>query len=312
MRVRTRPSPQPDRLPAGDAMEPHQPPAEASEAVHAAALAAGLAVAPHELRPLLRALGGRPPASDRALRAALLGIRRRAWRDRLGALAQGAEALPARPDDLAAAVASIADPDAGDAALLGSLREAVLARLAGYGAPDTALAAALEDLPKGTSGQPTLEAVEHCAMLVAEAFALPGADAAAFARRAAEAERRRRGERRAAARAARDTRAEEERRLKAWEASLVGAEAVPGLLGCGREEAERWIRARRVPVARRVEVRRGARTVREPEFDPAALEALRCSVRAWREADDGSGDGPPAVRHEARTGARRTSNAAVA
>ncbi len=290
-------------------MEPQQPPAEAGAAVRAAALAAGLAVAPHELRPLLKALGGRPPASDAALRTALLGIRRRAWRDRLAVLAKKAEALPARPDDLDAAVAGVGAPGAGDAELLGALREAVLARLAGYGAPDTALAAALEDLPKGLSGEPTLEAVEHCGRLVAEAFALPGADAAAFARRAAEVERRRRGERRAAARAARETRAEEERRLKAWEASLVGAEAVPELLGCTREEAERWTRAGRVPVARRVEVRRGARTLREPEFDPAALEALRGSARAWREAD--GGDGPP-VPHEARTGARRTSNAAVA
>jgi ATP-dependent RNA helicase SUPV3L1/SUV3 len=293
-------------------MEPHQPPTEAGEvAVRAAAQVAGLAVAPHELRPLLKALGGCPPASNKALRAALLGIRRRAWRDRIAVLAKRAEALPARPDDLDAAVAGIADLEAGDAALLNALREAVLARLAGYGAPDTALAAALEDLPKGTSGQPTLEAVEHCGRFVAEAFALPGADAAAFARRAAEAERRRRGERRAAARAARETRAEEERRLKAWEASLVGADAVPGLLGCTREEAERWIRAGRVPVARRVEVRRGARTVREPEFDPAALEALRGSVQGWREADGGD-DGPGVVPHEARTGARRTSNAAVA
>jgi ATP-dependent RNA helicase SUPV3L1/SUV3 len=298
-------------------MEPHQPSAEAGEAaVRAAAMALGLAVAPHELRPLLKAFGGRPPASDAALRAALLGVRRRAWRDRLAALAKGAEALPARPDDLDAAAASIGDPEVGDAELLGALREVVLARLAGYGAPETALAAALEDLPKGTSGQPAIEAVGHCGRLVAEAFALPGEDAAAFARRAAETERRRRGERRAAARAARETRAEEERRLKAWEASLGGAETVPALLGCAREEAERWIRAGRVPVARRVEVRRGARTVREPEFDPAALEALRGSVRAWREADAGSGDaGPGAAPHEARTGApprRATSNAAVA
>src|SRR5829696_4781516 len=292
-------------------MEPHQPPAQASDAaVRAAALAAGLAVTPHELRPLLKALGGRPPASDKALRAALLGIRRRAWRDRLAALAQGADALPARPDDLDAAVASIGDPDAGHAELLGALREAVLARLAGYGAPDTALAAALEDLPKGTSGQPTLEAVEHCGRLEAEAFALPGADAAAFARRGAEAERRRRGERRAAARAARETRAEEERRLKAWEASLVGAEAVPGLLGCIREAAERWIRAGRIPVARRVEVRRGGRTLREPEFDPAILKALRAVVPSWREADEATGH--PAARGELRPELRRVSNAAVA
>jgi ATP-dependent RNA helicase SUPV3L1/SUV3 len=296
-------------------MEPHQPsPAEAGEAtVRAAALAAGLAVAPHELRPLLKALGGRPPASDGALRAALLGVRRRAWRDRLAALAKGAAALPARPDDLDTTVAGIGDPEAGDAALLGALREAVLARLAGYGAPDAALAAALEDLPKGPSGEPALEAVEHCGLLVGEAFALPGADAAALARRAAEAERRRRGERRAAARAARETRVEEERRLRAWETSLVGAEAVPGLLGCTREEAERWIRDGRVPAARRVEVRRGAGTLREPEFDPAALEALRGSAQAWREADGGGDDVPAAaLRDEARPGSRRTSNAAVA
>ncbi|CAA9213247.1 MAG: hypothetical protein AVDCRST_MAG08-190, partial [uncultured Acetobacteraceae bacterium] len=207
-------------------MEQHKSFAEAGEAIRAAALAAGLAVAPHELRPLLKALGDRFPASDQALRAALLGIRRRAWRDRLAALAKGAAAPPARPDDLDAAAASIGDPEAGDAELLSALREAVLARLAGYGAPEAALAAALEDLPEGPSREPTLEAVEHCGRLVAEAFALPGADAAAFASRAAEAERRRRGERHAAARAARETRAEEERRLEAWEASLVGAEAV--------------------------------------------------------------------------------------
>ena len=281
---------------------------EAVEALRAFVTSVGLVVAPHEMRPLLAAIGNRPPASEEALRRALLEIRRRGWRDRLAVLAKRAEALPADAVDLDAAAAAVADPEAGDAELLGVLREAVLARLGGYGTPEAALAAALEDLPKAPSGEPTLEAVEHCAALVAEAFALPGPDAAAFSRRAVEAERLRRRERRAAARAARETRAEEERRLKAWEASLVGPEAVPGLLGCTRAEAERWVRAGLVPVARRVVVRRGGRTFREPEFDPAALEALRDSVQAWREAD---GSGRPVARRETRAEAR-TTNAAVA
>jgi ATP-dependent RNA helicase SUPV3L1/SUV3 len=284
-------------------------PGDAEEAIRTAAEAAGLAVPPQELRPLLRALGGRPPASEQALRSALLDLRRRAWRDRLAALAKRAEALPVRRDDMEAALAAVGDPEAGDAALLTALREAVLMRLGGYGAPEAALAAALEDLPKGTSGEASLEVVGHCAMLVAEAFAMPGPDAAAFARRAAEAERLRRAERRSAARLARETRAEEERRLKAWEASLADAGAVLELLGCTRHEAERWIRIGRVPVARQVVARCSGRTVREPEFDPAVLEALRGSVAAWREAD---AEGPPRAWQEVPAEPRRISNATVA
>jgi ATP-dependent RNA helicase SUPV3L1/SUV3 len=214
-----------------------------------------------------------------------------------------------RTGDLDVAVAGVNDVDAGEAQLLAALREAVLARLGGHGSPESALAAALDDLPKGTAKEPGLEATGHCAMLVAEAFGLSAPDATAFARRAVEAERRRRAERRTAARLARETRAEEERRLKLWEASLVGAEALPGLLGCTRTEAERWMRAGLLPVARRVVVHRGGRTLREPEFDPAALEALRPSVEAWRRADAGEG---AAVRPPEPVGVRRVSNAAVA
>ena len=175
---------------------------------------------------------------------------RRGWRTRLKELAKQAGALPARPDDLDVAVAGMGDPGAGDADLLEALREVVIARLSGYGAPDAALAAAQEDLPKGPSGAPTLEMVRNGAMLVAETFALPGPKAIAYADRAVEAERLRRGERRTAGRLARGIRVEEERRLRAWEASLVGTDALPGLLGCSWGEAERWVRAGRVPVAR--------------------------------------------------------------
>jgi len=231
------------------------------------------------------------------------------WRKRLEALARQAEALPVRRDDMDVAMAGIGALDAGDAKLLAALREAVLARLGGYGAPETALAAALDELPKGPAGEATLEAVGHCARFVAKAFALPAADAAAFARRAVEAERQRRAERRCAARAARETRTEEERRLEAWEASLIGAGAVPALLGCTWAEAERWIRAGRLPVARQVAVREGGGTVREPQFDPAVLEDLRASLPEWRKAEVGAT--PPAPR-EARAEPQGATNAAVA
>jgi ATP-dependent RNA helicase SUPV3L1/SUV3 len=285
-------------------------PPGSEEALRSAALAAGLEVTAAELPRLLRQLGGRADVPEAALRRALFDVRRRAWRERLAVLAKRAEALPVSPADLDLAVTAVEDLSAGDAELMVALREVVLVRLGGYGTPATALDAALGDLPKGPSGEASLEAVEHCAGLVAEAFALLPADAAAFARRSVETERRRRGERRAAARTARETRAAEEGRLRAWEASLMPAETLPSLLGCTREEAERWVRAGLVPVARRVVVRRGGRTTREPEFDPAVVEALRREVPAWREAERGAR--PGGARREARGEGRGSTNAAVA
>jgi ATP-dependent RNA helicase SUPV3L1/SUV3 len=279
------------------------------EALQIAAAAAGVKLAPPELLPLLNALGGQPSNSPEVLRKALLEIRRPAWRDRLATLARQAMALPTTTADQDVAVRSVEDPAAGDAELLSALREAVVARLGGYGSPDAALDVALEDLPRTASGKASLEAVEHCASLVAEAFALPLLDGAAFARRAVETERRRRTERNAAAKMAGETRAEEEGRLKTWEASLVPTDSVPFLLGCTREEAERWTQVGLVPVARRVVLRRGGRTVREPEFDPATLKPLRQEVPAWRQADRRGRpvDGRP--RPEEGT---RTSSAAIA
>jgi ATP-dependent RNA helicase SUPV3L1/SUV3 len=259
--------------------------------------------------------------------AGQIEARRREWRSRLEILARRAEALPVRRDDLDVALTGLTDPDAGDAKLLAALREAVMARLSGYGTPDTALAAALEELPKGPSRELSLETVGHCASFVAEAFALAAPDASAFARRAAEVERQRRGEQRAAAKAGRETRAEEEHRLAAWEASLIGMEAVPELLGCTKAEAERWFQAGRLPVARRVAVRVGGRTIREPQFEPAALQALLVLVPAWREAEVSHPAplrrGPEQIRHvdaassspatrDARAEPRGVTNAAVA
>ncbi|WP_376089915.1 helicase-related protein [Roseomonas sp. CCTCC AB2023176] len=284
-------------------------PAGLEGAIRSVADAENLTLTPAELRGVRTQLEDGAPVTAGSLRRALSETRRPGWRRRLATLAAGVEALPARRDDVEVAVAGIADPGAGDAELLRALRAAVLARLAGYGTPDAALAAALDDLPKRPSGESSLDAAEHAARLAAEAFALPAREADSFAQRAREAERRRREERRAAAKAARETRAEEDRRLKAWEGTLVGAEAVPLLLGCTRDEAARWIRAGVIPVARRVALHRGGRTVQESEFDPAALEALRPEVPAWRDADAGR-RGPDAG--ESPAGTRRTSNAAVA
>jgi ATP-dependent RNA helicase SUPV3L1/SUV3 len=295
--------------PTVGAAPPASDPDQGSDALRAALQAAGLQVAPQEMPRLLRQLGGRASVPEAALRRALLDVRRRAWRERLAVLAGRAGALPATPADFDLAVTAVEDPATDDAGLLAALREVVLVRLSGYGTPSTALDAALQELPKRNSGEAGLEAVEHCAALVAEAFALTPADAAAFARRAVETERRRRGERREATRAARETRAEEERRLKAWEASLIGAGGVSALLGCSAEEAERWIRAGLVPVARRVAVRRGGRTTREAEFDPAVLERLREAVPTWRR---GPAARPAESQRDGRQEGRGASNAAVA
>jgi ATP-dependent RNA helicase SUPV3L1/SUV3 len=276
---------------------------------------AGLTLAAGEIPPLLRALGGVPPASPKALRDAVLALRRRSWRRRLGELARKAPALPVRPDDLDAAASAPGDPDPDDAALLQALREAVLARLGGHGTAETALAVALEELPRPGGGAPTLDAIEHCALLVAEAFAQAPSDAAAFARRAVAAERRARAARREAAQAARETQTTEEARLREWEASLVGVEAVPALLGCTPAEAEAWISERRLPIARQVLVRRRGRRIRVPEFDPAVLRALAPTARAWREPAPkrpASPAPPPVPTTAAREEPRRASHAAIA
>jgi ATP-dependent RNA helicase SUPV3L1/SUV3 len=203
----------------------------------------------------------------------------------LAELAGQAHDLPLTAADLDLAILAVEGPEATDTGLLESLRKVMVSRLGGHGTPETALGVALDHLRKGSSGGPTLDAVELCAGLVAEAFALPPAAAAAFGRRALEAERRRRAERAAAAKLARETRAIEEQRLEAWEASLVPSDAVSSLLGCSREEAERWVATGLVPVARRVVRRRAGRTVRESEFDPRVLKELRVEVPAWRRAD---------------------------
>jgi ATP-dependent RNA helicase SUPV3L1/SUV3 len=268
---------------------------------------AGLTVLPHEMLPLLNAIDGRPPASGDALRKALVRVRRLSWRSQLAVQAQR-EALPASPDDLDLAVSAIAEPEPREADLLEALRRAILVRLRGFGTPEAALAEAGARQPEEQSDGRFLEAVERCAGLVAEAFSMAEDSAGLFIRDTVEAERRRQEERRRVTRVAQETRAREEHRLRRWEASLVGGEAVPGLLGCSRQEAELWIWAGMVPVARQVEVRRGGQTWREAEFDPATLEALRSEVAVWREADT-SGRPAPA---DTSTGMRPTSNAAVA
>src|SRR3712207_787257 len=62
----------------GKVHEVSDAPHAAEQAIRTAAQSAGLTVTPQELRPLLRALGGRPPASKQALCAALLDLRRHA------------------------------------------------------------------------------------------------------------------------------------------------------------------------------------------------------------------------------------------
>jgi ATP-dependent RNA helicase SUPV3L1/SUV3 len=255
-------------------------PPGSEEALRSAALAAGLEVTAGEVPRLLRQLGGRSDVSEAALRRALFDVRRRAWRERLAVLARRAEALPVSAADLDLAVTAVEELSAGDAELMAALREVVLVRLGGYGTPRDGARCGAGGSAEGALGEVSLEAVEHCAGPGGRAFALLPADAAAFARRSVETERRRRWR---AARRGQDGAGD----------ARGGGGAAEGLGGipnagrdpaiparCTREEAERWVRAGLVPVARRVVVRRGGRTTREPEFDPAAMEALRREVPA--------------------------------
>ena len=129
------------------------------------------------------------------------------------------------------------------------------------------------------------------------------ADAVAFARRAVEAERLRRGGARTAARVAHQTRTAEELPLTGWGTSLDGAAAASGFPYRTRQEAERWMRAGRAPVARGVQTSKGGGR-REAGFDPAARDGRRRESRGGRKAEAGSRQAPAEMR--------RVSNAAVA
>ncbi len=235
---------------------------------------------------------------------------------RMLALARAGRDLPATPADLDTAAGVLlrsgpADTALRDEQLLHALRDAACARLSATARRDlnAAFAQASGELEALTGRTPTLPAIPVLAGLVARAAGLAPSAAEAFAQRLVAAEQ----DRRAAARAARDRARTlhdaERRRLREWESELVGADALPALLGASRPQVDRWIADGLIPVARSTPVRGGparggGRRAEELEFHPDQIAALRPEAARWKAR--GVGVGEPA---EARP---RVPNGAIA
>ena len=234
---------------------------------------------------------------------------------RLLALARSQRDLPATPADLDTAASALLrfDPDAVllDERLLDAVRDAACARLSATARRDTdaAFAQATGDLEALTGRAPTLPAISAIASLVAQAADLEAPAAKAFSQRMAAAEQSRRTAARAARDRARSLHDAERRRLREWESELVGADALPALLGASRPQVDRWIAEELVPVARSTPVRRGSVRGSGPrseelEFHPDQIATLLPQVARWKTR--GADAGEPA---EARS---RVPNGAIA
>ena len=264
---------------------------------------AALSIDSREMPRLLRLVARRLPADDRAVRAALCEVRRKGWTSRLIDMTQRAGRIWVRRDDAQAAVASIDDPTPDDAALLTALEPALAARLRGSAeTAEEALELIRQELADGAGR--VLSAPQDAMLVrdVADAFRV----GAGFVDAAAREAERREQEHSVAARTARARRRDELRRLRDWEQSLIGFDAVPALLGCGRAEALRMVAENRLPVARRV-TRDG---VEQWEFDPAVLEGLRRQPPAGSAALEARS--PAGLEARGRSNGIRIGNAAIA
>ncbi|HEY8609864.1 MAG TPA: RNA helicase, partial [Roseomonas sp.] len=265
-----------------------------SAEAEAAIEAARLRIEPVERKALLRLIERRLPADAEGVRQALCEVRRRGWAARLTDLARQAGRLWITSADLRAAVAAVTDPEASDETLLTALDREVASRLRGAGpSPEAALQAVVAEIADA-GGSPSPEALAELALAVAAAHGLDADTAHRFRTKAVQAEERRRRELKEAERAARERRREEVRRLREWEKGLVEFEDLPGLLHCTPKEAQRWVAAGIIPVARRLPAGRGGRGERR-QFDLAVLTSLQQEIPGWRNAErEAARDGRPA------------------
>lgn len=271
--------------------------AEAERAIEGALASAGLGVTPVERPGLLRIVARHLPADEGTVRRALCELRRRGWPARIEELAREAGRLWITPADARAAAASVSDPQPDDEALLAATGRVVSGRLREAGMDAEAVLEALTTELADAGRQLRPERLGELALLVAEAQGLDPEDADRLRTRAVRSEERRRREVNEAARLARERRREEVRRLREWERGLVEVEDLPRLLDCSPKEAQRWVSAGLVPVARRIASGRGGKGERR-QFDPEVVVALRADVPHWRDADRdaGLGGGPGAGR----------------
>ena len=251
-----------------------------------------MAVQSRELPRLLRLVARRLPAGPQTVREALCEVRRKGWASRIIDRTQRAGRLWVQRDDAQAAAGQVNDPEPSDDALLAALAPVLAARWRQSATtPDEALALTRAELFDGAGR--VLSAAQET-MLAGEIAAAFGA-ADDFVRDAARQAEERTAEQAAADRTARARRREELQRLRDWEASLVGFDAVPALLGCTRNEALRLVAENRLPVARKL-VRDG---IEQWQFDPAALTRLPPAVL-------------PSIPRHSRQSAIRINNAAIA
>lgn len=263
------------------------PPANPAEA---AISAAGLRVEQREMPQLVRLVARRLPADPEAVREALCQVRRKGWASAMMAMANRAGEVWARRAEAEAAAATIDEPEPSEARLRAALDAAIRTRLRNAAPrPGAALEAVEAELVDVTGTALSPERHAALARAVAEAHGLDESESARFSRAAAHVEERRRQELRAAEANAREKRREEVKRLRDWERSLVGIEALPGLLGCTEREALRWVAAGLLPVARKLRLPKSGGRERW-EFDPAELKPLRAEVAGWREAERAQAD----------------------
>ncbi len=274
----------------------------------AAIAAAGLRVESREMPQLVRLVSRRMPADAEAVADALCQVRRKAWTGRLLDIANRFGESWVRRTDADAAAGQVTDPEAGDEMLRTALRDVIGARLRAAGAtPQAALDAMAAELLDATGHGLPVDRYATLAQQVSEAHGLDHGQKAAFVSAAIRAEDHRRAELRAAEQAARARKREEVARLRAWEKSLVGIEAIPSLLGCTPKEALRWAGAGLLPVARK-QRERGGRELWQ--FDPAEIIPLKREAAGWRHAEQEAAAHGKHGQREAP--AFRVGNAAVA
>lgn len=213
---------------------------------------------------------------------------------RMLALARARTDLPAIGEDADAAAETLLDGDVSDERLLEALRSTIAVRLAPVARrnPDAAFREAADRSEEISGRPPNIPAIQELANLVAQAAGLDPAEAKALRQRLVAAEQSRRTAARDARERARALLEEEELRRREWESELVGAEALPAMLGAPRPLVERWIAQGLIPVARSTKVRHGGRLGEELEFHPDEIAALLPLVARWK------GDEPEPERRQ--------------
>lgn len=276
--------------------------------VHVAART-GLDVEPKEeqevLRRVARALEpGARDIPDETFRTILCTVRRKKRISRLVDLTRRSGRIWVTRDEIEQAVATITEPEAGDAELERALAPVAEERLRSYAKTPKAVFEAVQADLLDTGRVLSPGQTDLLLMAIAVAFGLPEGDPFLDTARQEEAQRQKVAH--TIERTAQEKRQKEEQRLQAWEESLVPFKDVPRILRCSHKEALRWIAENRLPVARKVRESGGRERW---EFDPAELVALRDKLVEWRIGTGTPAPGSPRVQADM---GRKVANSVIA